>query len=119
MKVARTLSAMSNFNDDNGLMEGKWDVRRRFSLTPRSISDPAQPPFWGGILPLMWSGSLDVYNIYRATGRGVRYGQCWNFAGILTTAGRALGIPSRTITCYNSAHEQVLVSSPPLPLFPI
>jgi len=36
---------------------------------------------------------------------GVKYGQCWVFGGCLTSAGRSLGIPARTLTNFESAHE--------------
>ena len=35
----------------------------------------------------------------------MRYAQCWVFAGLLTTALRALGLPCRPVTCYSSAHD--------------
>ena len=35
----------------------------------------------------------------------VKYAQCWNFAGCLTTIARAVGIPSRIVTNYSSAHD--------------
>lgn len=89
--MARLLSALLNANEDNGLVVGKWE-----------------PPYYGGRSPEQWGGSLPIFSLYRSTGgMPVRYGQCWVFAGILCTAGRALGIPSRLITNYNSAHEEV------------
>ena len=35
----------------------------------------------------------------------MKYGQCWVFAGLLTTFMRTLGIASTSMTNFNSAHE--------------
>jgi transglutaminase 1 len=37
--------------------------------------------------------------------RPVKFAQCWVFAGCLTTIARCLGIPSRIVTNYSSAHD--------------
>lgn len=39
------------------------------------------------------------------TKKPVKYAQCWNFAGALCTITRCVGIPSRIITNYSSAHD--------------
>merc|ERR1719163_1409284 len=31
--------------------------------------------------------------------------QCWVFASVFTTVGRALGLPSRSVTTFQSAHD--------------
>ena len=88
--VARALSAMVNYNDrDNGVLVGKWDGK-----------------YEDGTDPHKWSGSVRILEDYmRNGGRSIRYGQCWVFAGILTTVCRALGLPCRPVTCYSSAHD--------------
>ncbi len=92
--VARELSAKSNMvppdDADNGVIVGNWGL----------------PPYTGGTSPLVWTGSQAILAEYAATNQPVKYGQCWVFAGVLTTALRALGIPSRPITNYESLHDQ-------------
>ncbi|XP_046566210.1 annulin-like [Haliotis rubra] len=68
-KVARILSKIVNADDDNGVVTGNW-------------SDS----YAGGTRPTSWTGSVRILKQYMSTGRPVKYGQCWVFAGVLTTA---------------------------------
>ncbi|KAM8793634.1 protein-glutamine gamma-glutamyltransferase K-like [Eudromia elegans] len=86
--VARVVSAMVNSLDDNGVLVGNW------------TGDYSQ-----GTNPSAWAGSVDILRAYHRTGAPVRYGQCWVFAGVMTTVLRCLGLPTRTVTNYNSAHD--------------
>eukprot|EP00092_Neocalanus_flemingeri_P003560 GFUD01003818.1.p1 GENE.GFUD01003818.1~~GFUD01003818.1.p1 ORF type:complete len:762 (+),score=203.77 GFUD01003818.1:286-2286(+) len=90
IQVARAISAMVNSNDgDNGVLVGKWNGK-----------------YEDGTDPYKWSGSVRILEDYmRNGGRSIRYGQCWVFAGIITTICRALGLPCRPVTCYKSAHD--------------
>jgi hypothetical protein len=38
-----------------------------------------------GTAPSAWTGSVKIIEDYLATKRPVKYGQCWVFAGVLTT----------------------------------
>ncbi|MEE6520138.1 hypothetical protein FKM82_017943, partial [Ascaphus truei] len=77
-----------NCNDDSGVLFGRWD----------NLYDD-------GISPLSWIGSVDILRRWRRFGcQAVRYGQCWVFAAVACTVLRCLGIPSRVVTNYNSAH---------------
>ena len=89
VNVSRALSAIVNCNDDDGLIYGCWD--------------PEQ--YGGGKRPSHWTGSVEIFRLYFKKNRAVRYGQCWVFAGCLTTALRCLGIPSRSVTCKGSLHD--------------
>jgi hypothetical protein len=62
--------------------------------------------FSGGKKPWQWQGSDEIFKQYVATGFSpVKYGQCWVFGGILNSLLRVLGIPSRHLTTFESAHE--------------
>ncbi|XP_060981762.1 protein-glutamine gamma-glutamyltransferase E [Dama dama] len=87
--IGRVLSAMVNSNDDNGVLAGNWSGS-----------------YTGGRDPRNWNGSVEILKEWQRSGfRPVRYGQCWVFAGTLNTVLRCLGIPSRVITNFNSAHD--------------
>ncbi|XP_072735601.1 protein-glutamine gamma-glutamyltransferase 6-like [Ciconia boyciana] len=87
--VSRVISAMVNSNDEKGVVEGKWNGK-----------------YCSGTNPLQWSGSVTILRKwYRGRYKPVRYGQCWVFAGVMCTVLRSLGIPTRVITNFNSAHD--------------
>ncbi|XP_073988155.1 transglutaminase [Rhodnius prolixus] len=86
--VSRAVSSAVNSPDDNGVVYGNWSE-----------------DFSGGNKPSEWIGSPKILRKYYKTQKPVKYGQCYVFAGVTTTVFRALGIPSRTVTCYKSAHD--------------
>ncbi|TRZ06341.1 hypothetical protein HGM15179_020766 [Zosterops borbonicus] len=86
--VARVVSAMVNSLDDSGVLVGNW------------TGDYSQ-----GTNPSAWAGSVGILRSFHGSGAPVRYGQCWVFAGVVTTVLRCLGLPTRTVTNYNSAHD--------------
>ncbi|XP_062552204.1 annulin-like [Armigeres subalbatus] len=88
IRVARALSAAVNSNDDNGALMGRWSKE-----------------FPDGIPPTKWIGSVEILQQYYASATSVRYGQCWVFSGVLATISRALGIPCRVVSNFNSAHD--------------
>ena len=87
--VSREMSALINVQDDNGVLCGLWDG---------NYEDGKSPGFWRG------SGAI-LGQFLQSGGKPVRYGQCWVFSGVLVTIARVLGIPSRSITNFNSAHD--------------
>lgn len=87
--VVREMSALINVQDDNGVLVGRWDG---------NYSDGRDPGFWQG------SGAI-LEQFYNSGGVPVKYGQCWVFSGVLLTVLRVLGIPSRSVTNFNSAHD--------------
>nr|XP_004662076.3 protein-glutamine gamma-glutamyltransferase 4 [Jaculus jaculus] len=58
-----------------------------------------------GTAPYVWTSSVPILQQYYTTKMPVNFGQCWVFSGILTTALRALGIPTRSVTNFESAHD--------------
>ncbi|CAG5091539.1 Oidioi.mRNA.OKI2018_I69.PAR.g13114.t1.cds [Oikopleura dioica] len=60
----------------------------------------------GAIWPTSWSGSVNICRQYIKNGyRPVKYGQCWVFSGLLTSLLRSIGIPTRSVTNFSSAHD--------------
>jgi len=86
--VARILTAMVNSQDDNGVLEGRWDGC-----------------YGNDIKPGDWNGSVAILTKWNSQNKSVKYGQCWVFSGVLTTLLRALGIPARSVTNFQSAHD--------------
>ncbi|RUS70598.1 hypothetical protein EGW08_021644, partial [Elysia chlorotica] len=86
--IVRKISALVNSNDDNGVVTGRW-----------------AEPYTDGRTPLSWSGSVKILEKYWKTKAPVKYGQCWVFSGVCTTVCRALGIPTRSVSNFMSAHD--------------
>ncbi|XP_037346809.2 transglutaminase 5, like [Pungitius pungitius] len=87
--ISRVVSAMINSEDDRGVLKGKW-----------------KGGYKDGVDPSRWTGSGDILTQWAASGyRPVKYGQCWVFAAVMCTVMRALGIPCRVVTNFNSAHD--------------
>lgn len=88
--VGRVVSSMVNCNDDQGVLLGRWDNN-----------------YGDGISPMSWIGSVDILRRWKDYGcQRVKYGQCWVFAAVACTVLRCLGVPTRVVTNYNSAHDQ-------------
>ncbi|XP_075427948.1 protein-glutamine gamma-glutamyltransferase E-like [Ascaphus truei] len=86
--VCRVLSAIINSKDDRGVVLGSW------------IGEYSE-----GTNPNAWTGSAKILRSWFEQKQPVKYGQCWVFAGVVCTVGRALGLPCRVITNFHSAHD--------------
>uniref|UniRef100_A0A8C3C0I5 protein-glutamine gamma-glutamyltransferase n=1 Tax=Cairina moschata TaxID=8855 RepID=A0A8C3C0I5_CAIMO len=88
--VGRVISSMINGNDnDNGVLLGKWQG---------SFHSHENPSRWDGSVVILQKWRQDNY-------KPVQYGQCWVFAGVMCTVLRCLGIPTRLVSNFNSAHD--------------
>ncbi|KAM5243479.1 protein-glutamine gamma-glutamyltransferase Z [Hipposideros larvatus] len=87
--VCRVVSAMINSNDDNGVLQGNWSE-----------------DYSTGVSPLEWNGSVAILRQWSARGgQPVKYGQCWVFAAVMCTVMRCLGVPTRVVSNFRSAHN--------------
>ena len=87
--ISRAISAIANNYTKGGIIEGRWNSG-----------------FAGGTHPLDWTSSVQILKEYNRTNRPVKYGQCYIFAGVVTTILRAMGIPTRTITTDSPAVDK-------------
>ncbi|XP_070711014.1 coagulation factor XIII A chain [Pempheris klunzingeri] len=88
VKVTRKASAMLNSRDDDGVLVGNWSGDYTY-----------------GVAPTSWTGSTDILLAYASSKMPVRYAQCWVYSAVFNTFLRCLGIPSRVVTNYFSAHD--------------
>nr|KAG5704527.1 hypothetical protein BaRGS_003838 [Batillaria attramentaria] len=85
----RSPISVANSNDENGVLEGRWTEKYPKNTT----------------VPWAWTGSVAILQQYMDKDKPVKYGQCWVFSGIITTLLRALGLPTRSVTNFESAHD--------------
>lgn len=69
VRVVRALSAAVNSPDDNGAVMGNWT-----------------DDFGSDTKPTKWIGSMHILQQYYKKRKPVKYGQCWVFAGVLSTS---------------------------------
>ncbi|XP_069113576.1 protein-glutamine gamma-glutamyltransferase K-like [Argopecten irradians] len=90
VSIVRIISSMANSMDEpTGVLEGRWTSEYPDDCT----------------LPWVWTGSVDILKEFMQTDKPVQYGQCWVFSCLVTTLLRSLGIPTRTVTNFESAHD--------------
>ncbi|XP_022820875.1 annulin-like [Spodoptera litura] len=96
IRTCRALSAAINTEDDNGVIVGKW---------PKNGLGTKPETYIGGNPPWTWDSSLNILQDYYKEKNPIKFGQCWVFAGLLTTICRALGIPCRPVTGTEVVHD--------------
>ncbi|MCL4137814.1 UNVERIFIED_CONTAM: hypothetical protein GTU68_050949, partial [Idotea baltica] len=88
IRVVRAISAGVNSPDDSGVLVGNWTGK-----------------YEGGRSPSEWRDSIAILQQFYAKKKPVKFGQCWVFSGVVTSACRCLGIPCRPVTNFSSAHD--------------
>ncbi|XP_015764527.1 PREDICTED: protein-glutamine gamma-glutamyltransferase 4-like [Acropora digitifera] len=89
--TANCYGAVANYNDrDGGVLFGRWTETYPENCTP----------------PTAWTGSVAILEKFWKKKYYVKYGQCWVFSGLVTTLLRALGLPTRSVTNFESAHDK-------------
>jgi len=94
-----------------GVLVGKWPSPSEFAGGRDPYAGGTPPTEWNGSAPILleWLSHLSLRPDGTVTSYSpVLYGQCWVFGGVLTTLSRALGIPARTVTNFDSAHDTTL-----------
>ncbi|XP_069507351.1 protein-glutamine gamma-glutamyltransferase E-like isoform X2 [Ambystoma mexicanum] len=87
--IGRVVTTMVNHFEDDGVVMGRW-----------------KGSYIGGVDPMEWIGSVDILKRWKRGGyKPVKYGQCWVFGGVTCTVLRCLGIPTRIVTNFLSAHD--------------
>ncbi|XP_031574152.1 protein-glutamine gamma-glutamyltransferase K-like [Actinia tenebrosa] len=87
-RICRAISKMVNSKDDDGVLIGNWSGYYADGTSPRA-----------------WAGSVAILKEFSKKKNPVKYGQCWVFSGLVTTLLRAIGIPTRSVTNFESAHD--------------
>ncbi|ESO91068.1 hypothetical protein LOTGIDRAFT_122446, partial [Lottia gigantea] len=86
--ITRAIGRSVTNEQDAGVMTGNWSGK-----------------YDDGVAPFTWNGSAAILEEYLKKRKGVKFGQCWNFAAVATTLLRAMGIPARCVTSYKAAHD--------------
>nr|AAA42287.1 dorsal protein 1 [Rattus norvegicus] len=86
--VSRAICTMMCAANNFGVLVGNWTG-----------------DYSNGTAPYVWASSVPILQQHYITRMPVRFGQCWVFSGVLTTALRAVGIPARSVTNFESAHD--------------
>jgi len=87
-KSAVLVSRWLTWKGNSEVLYGRWDGE---------YDDGKKPGYW--------KDTSSILDTFRDTGDMVKYGQCWVFSSLYNTMARAVGITTRGLTNYGSAHE--------------
>lgn len=88
VRYSRAIAHKVNSTTYGGILQGNWSG-----------------DYSGGTAPWKWTGSKKIVHEYLKTGGPVKFAQCWVFSALTVTMCRALGIPCRSVTNFQSAHD--------------
>ena len=101
--VSRHLTYALNEDICYGKWSGSYTSGKPFGGYPCSKSKSSAKRCYD---PEHWTGTAELFAAYIGNGGlNVQYCQCFVYAGLFTTIGRALGIPTRPVTNFQSAHD--------------
>lgn len=83
VRISRAISAAVNSPDDLGCVMGNWGE-----------------DFSGGTAPTKWAGSVEIMQKFFEKKKPVKYGQCWVFAGVLSTGKKSLHKVSKMLLTF-------------------
>ncbi|MCK6478139.1 MAG: hypothetical protein L6Q35_15065, partial [Phycisphaerales bacterium] len=107
--VVLYLSALMRSDSRGVLLESKWCTPCDMTTMTHEECFAAQLAcYGGGEFPWAWNDSAEAFRWYRGTGSPFKYGQCWNYSGVLTSSLRTLGIAARPVTNFESAYDRSL-----------
>lgn len=92
--LARGVTRAINTQGRGGVLTGNWSGDYTGEGHPENAKAPTH-----------WRGSPEILGQWVKTNEPVCYGQCWVFAGITTSILRCLGLASRQVSNYRSAHD--------------
>lgn len=99
--IIRAMAAMIN-GSDRGMIESFKPGNVGASTTNSSTVVNARQ----GFDPNEWMGSVKIIKKFmELRGQPVRYGNSWTYTAVLCTLARALGIPCRVVTAFNTGHD--------------
>lgn len=94
VSVTRNIAAIINSNGNGGVLKGRWSTN--------DFTDGRPPTTWSGSVAILKKYLENVIECKGENPEPVKYGQCFVYAGLVTTICRAIGIPCRCVTNYNS-----------------